>query len=94
MNEPTPSSIAEAREIWTEIASAAFDGIIPVAHAQNTIALSLNRRDDKASRVLRELVTLVRGECPSLLDGDRGGDGNLSAEIDRILAQSRGEVGG
>lgn len=35
--------------------------------------------------VLRELVALVRGECPQLLDEDRDGDANLSMRIDSAL---------
>lgn len=36
--------------------------------------------------LLRELVTLVRGECPSVLNEDSGGDGALSYKIDKLLA--------
>ena len=35
---------------------------------------------------LEELTALVRGECPSLLDQDRGGLGRLSNKIDWIFA--------
>lgn len=36
--------------------------------------------------VLSELVALVRGECPSLLNEDSGGDARLSMTIDAALA--------
>lgn len=36
--------------------------------------------------LLRELVALVRGECPSLLNEDSGGDVRLSMAIDDALA--------
>ncbi len=36
--------------------------------------------------LLRELVALVRGECPSLLNEDSGGDVRLSMAIDAALA--------
>jgi len=35
---------------------------------------------------LSELVALVRGECPRLLDEDSGGDVRLSMRIDELLA--------
>lgn len=35
--------------------------------------------------LLSELVALVRGECPALLDAGRGGDGNLDIAIDAAL---------
>ena len=39
--------------------------------------------------VLDNLLALVVGECPSLLDGDRGGSGFLDIEIDDALATAR-----
>lgn len=39
---------------------------------------------------LDELVAQVRGECPSLLSEDSGGDAELSMEIDAALAKARG----
>lgn len=41
---------------------------------------------DLVTRLLRELVTLVRGECPALLNEDSGGDARLSLAIDDALA--------
>ena len=38
---------------------------------------------------LKELVAMVRGECPSLLDEDSGGSALLSMEIDDILYSAR-----
>lgn len=37
--------------------------------------------------LLRELVALVRGECPSLLNEDSGGDAKLSCDIDEALKE-------
>lgn len=37
--------------------------------------------------VLCDLLAVVRGECPALLDEDRGGDANLAMRIDAALAQ-------
>ena len=37
---------------------------------------------------LGELVALVRGECPSLLNEDSGGNGGLSLEIDDLLTKA------
>lgn len=42
-------------------------------------------RAEGLEAAIRELVTLVRGECPSLLDEDSGGDGRLSLAIDALL---------
>ena len=36
---------------------------------------------------LRELYAQVKGECPSLLNEDSGGDGMLDIEIKDLLAQ-------
>ena len=41
---------------------------------------------DLVARLLRELVTLVRGESPALLNEDSGGDARLSLAIDDALA--------
>ena len=38
---------------------------------------------------LDNLLALVNGECPSLLDGDRGGSGFLDIEIDDALTTAR-----
>lgn len=43
--------------------------------------------------LLRELVALVRGECPSLLNEDSGGDVRLSMAIDDALAAPPAEDG-
>lgn len=37
--------------------------------------------------LLTELVATVRGECPSLLNEDSGGSGELSTAIDEALSQ-------
>lgn len=36
---------------------------------------------------LRELDALVRGECPSLLNEDSGGNGRLALEIEKALSK-------
>lgn len=38
-----------------------------------------------AVEALTELVTLVRGECPSLLNEDSGGNANLAMQIDDVI---------
>lgn len=42
---------------------------------------------DAARELLRELTALVRGECPSLLNEDSGGDANLALSIDDALKE-------
>lgn len=40
---------------------------------------------DRLRAVLAGLAALVRGECPALLDEDRGGDARLDIAIDDCL---------
>lgn len=49
----------------------------------------LRAERDEAVELLRELVALVHGECPSLLDEDRGGDVRLALHIDAFLAKHK-----
>lgn len=41
---------------------------------------------------LKDLVAVVRGECPGLLDEDSGGDARLDAQIDQVIAQAEGRA--
>lgn len=41
---------------------------------------------------LEELYAVVKGECPSLLNEDSGGDAELSLEIESVLTKARGEI--
>ena len=41
-----------------------------------------------ARALLRELVALVRGECPSLLHEDSGGDAKLACDGDEALKET------
>ena len=45
-------------------------------------------RETALKNALRELTAMVRGECPSLLNEDSGGNGELSCEIDALLASA------
>lgn len=40
--------------------------------------------------VLKELRALVRGECPSLLNEDSGGDARLDLAIDAAITRAEG----
>lgn len=54
--------------------------------------LSALRADaEKLRYLLIELVAQVRGECPSLLDEDSGGDARLSMAIDDAIDAARGK---
>ena len=44
---------------------------------------------DELAEALEELQALVRGECPSLLDGDRGGLSRLDLAIDSALSEHK-----
>ena len=46
---------------------------------------SMLAREKSLTLALEELAAQVRGECPSLLNEDSGGDGELSVEIDDLL---------
>ena len=48
--------------------------------------VKLHEENARLAAALQELVALVRGECPRLLDEDRDGDARLSIEIDAALS--------
>lgn len=41
---------------------------------------------------LKELVAVVRGECPSLLNEDSGGDARLSMAVDAAISTAEGRL--
>ena len=47
------------------------------------------RKAEAGINALRELVALVRGECPALLDESRGGNARLSIAIDAAIDAGR-----
>ena len=52
------------------------------------LTAALAERDRTIARLreaLKELRAIVKGECPSLLDEDSGGDANLDIKIDEAL---------
>jgi hypothetical protein len=49
----------------------------------------LTAERDALLTLLAELTALVRGECPALLDEDRGGNAQLSLEIDAAMAKEK-----
>ena len=58
----------------------------------NGAALAAEReRREAAEALLLELVAVVRGECPSLLDEDSGGDARTSVDIDAHFARYKKE---
>ena len=46
----------------------------------------MSERARALEQALRELTAMVRGECPSLLNEDSGGNGDLSYQIEKLLA--------
>lgn len=54
-------------------------------------AHELREQVERLGEALTELVAMVRGECPSLLDEDSGGSANLAIKIDAALAQAQKE---
>ena len=60
--------------------------------ARSAVALAAEReRREAAEALLLELVAVVRGECPSLLDEDSGGDARTSLDIDAHFARYKKE---
>ena len=57
-----------------------------VYEAIEDVVIELACQRNRALAALEELVALVRGECPSLLNEDSGGDAKLSMEIDAAIA--------
>jgi len=49
----------------------------------------LRAGEEKLRYLLIELVAQVRGECPSLLDEDSGGDARLSMVIDDAIIEGK-----
>jgi hypothetical protein len=49
----------------------------------------LRAGEEKLRYLLIELVAQVRGECPSLLDEDSGGDARLSIAIDDAIIEGK-----
>jgi hypothetical protein len=47
------------------------------------------KRVNKLQAALSELYALVKGECPSLLNEDSGGDGELDLTVSELLEQLR-----
>lgn len=55
-------------------------------HARILTAIgAMQERLEKVTYLLRDLHATVMGECPSLLDGDRGGSDKLALAIDAAL---------
>jgi hypothetical protein len=48
---------------------------------------NIQPKHEELRRLLTDLTALVRGECPSLLNEDSGGDARLALAIDAALAR-------
>lgn len=79
----TLTMVGPARRIARDKA----DQILASSLVQNEAGIS-QKLFDRAIRALEELTAVVRGECPSLLNDDSGGDGDLSVEIDEIIKEA------
>lgn len=73
----------EAREAWRNESRAAT-----LWTARATAAEAERDRLRSAATLLEKLTAMVRGECPSLLNEDSGGDGELSLQIDEFFARA------
>jgi Lar family restriction alleviation protein len=73
--------------------------VVVEAHSRENVVAAWNRRSPSPAvlalvEACRELLAQVRGECPSLLNEDSGGDARLSIGIDEALAAVEREIGG
>lgn len=59
------------------------------AHAERQQREQAEQREARLRAALEELTAMVRGECPSLLNEDSGGNGALALEIDAALAEGQ-----
>ena len=88
------SVMALARTYATAYASR-DDGASNMAYAALKTAMSETENEIVRLRsALTELTAIVRGECGSLLDEDRGGSASLSMEIDDLLGPNAELRGG
>ena len=56
---------------------------------KDTRITELEQENKKLRNALTELYAQVKGECPSLLNEDSGGDAELDYEIEQLLAQNK-----
>lgn len=83
---PLIMPVFELRQVINRSADEMYGSAALIVRAVNERDELIAQRDELAA-ALEELVALVRGECPSLLDDDRGSLGRLSAQIDAVLAK-------
>ena len=57
------------------------------------VVAGMEEQNARLRDVLKELHTLVWGECPSLLNEDIGGDSRLDMEIEDCIGNALKEVG-
>ena len=76
-----------AFETYRELYWRSLDRIVGL---EAELAAERERRE-AAEALLLELVAVVRGECPSLLDEDSGGDARTSLDIDAHFARYKKE---
>ena len=83
----TRDSAREARQVLPEYRSALLCDVERAVDRE----MAERERREAAEALLLELVAVVRGECPSLLDEDSGGDARTSLDIDAHFARYKKE---
>ena len=83
----TRDSAREARQVLPEYRSALLCDVERAVDRE----MAERERREAAEALLLELVAVVRGECPSLLDEDSGGDARTSVDIDAHFARYKKE---
>ena len=79
--------ITEQVAAWPSVPSSTLDN--QQFYRRRSAAYSQRLRT--TAEALRELYALVEGECPALLDEDRGGTVRLAMDCDAILARLKQE---
>lgn len=85
----------EPRQDWPHKVNKWMASVQPCGEAIDTAELeavaTLFQAAPLLYEALEELYALVDGECPSLLDEDKGGDARLDMAINTALRAARGE---
>lgn len=70
-----------------------FAGFVDGKEESQALMRALQTELDRVMGLLGELRAVVRGECPSLLNEDSGGDAELDCNIDNAIQSWRARQG-
>ena len=69
-----------------------YDALQAALDVQGQALIDAKAQTKKMCNLLESLTAIVHGECPSLLDDLRDGNGSLDIAIDTAIAASKGDV--